>query len=131
MYPSEDAPEPLALRKQMVAPRPTYRQDWPAYNAAQIKEKAKFLTLLTELCRGIPEPSKDPEKARKGGRPPVADGRSGIRLCLKVYTTVSGRRASTDMRDAKDKGHLSRAPHYSAVYRYLEDPGDDADPLSA
>ena len=26
------------------------------------------------------------------------------------------------MRDAQDKGHLSRAPHYSAVYRYLEDP---------
>jgi diadenosine tetraphosphatase ApaH/serine/threonine PP2A family protein phosphatase len=41
---------------------------------------------------------------------------------LKVYTTISGRRASTDMRDARDKGHLSRAPHYSTIYRYLEDP---------
>jgi transposase len=26
------------------------------------------------------------------------------------------------MRDAQDKGHLSRTPHYSAVYRFLEDP---------
>ena len=117
-----DASEPLAVRKQMVAPRPTYRQDWPAYNAAQIHEKSKFLTLLTELCRGIPEPSRDPEKVTKGGRPPVPMADRAFACALKVYTTVSGRRASTDMREAKDKGHLSRAPHYSAVYRFLEDP---------
>jgi hypothetical protein len=41
---------------------------------------------------------------------------------LKVYTTISGRRASTDIREARDKGHLSRAPHYSRVSRFLEDP---------
>jgi transposase len=41
---------------------------------------------------------------------------------LKVYTTFSGRRASTDMRDARDKGHVSRTAHYSSVARYLEDP---------
>jgi transposase len=45
-----------------------------------------------------------------------------VACALKVFTTVSGRRASTDMRDAKDKGHLSHSPHYSAVFRYLEDP---------
>jgi transposase len=45
-----------------------------------------------------------------------------VACALKVFTTVSGRRASTDMRDAKDKGHLSHPPHYSAVFRYLEDP---------
>jgi Transposase DDE domain/SWIM zinc finger len=115
-----DAPEPLAVRKQMVAPRATYRQSWPEYNAAQIHEKAKFLTLLTELCRGIPEPpKKDPQK---GGRPPLPMADRAFACALKVYTTISGRRASTDMRDAQHKGHLSRAPHYSAVYRYLEDP---------
>ena len=41
---------------------------------------------------------------------------------LKVYTTVSGRRASTDMREAHEKGHISRTPQYSSVARYLEDP---------
>src|SRR5262245_875313 len=61
-----DGPEPLTIRKPMVAPRPTYRQDWPSYNRAQIHEKAQFLTLLTELCRGIPEPSKDPEGVKRG-----------------------------------------------------------------
>jgi hypothetical protein len=43
-------------------------------------------------------------------------------MVFKVYTTASGRRASTDMRDAQGKGHLSRAPHYSRVSRFLEDP---------
>ena len=114
-----DAPEPSAIRKPMVAPRPTYRQDWPSYNAAQIHEKAKFLTLLTELCRGIPEP---PLNHPKGGRRPLPMADRAFACAVKVYATTSGRRASTDMREARDKGHLSRAPHYSAVYRYLEDP---------
>ena len=91
-------------------------------HAAQIHEKSKFLALLTELCRGIAEPSKDPEKAKKGGRPPISMADRAFACALKVFSGFSGRRASTDMRDAKDKGHLSHAPHYSAVYRYLEDP---------
>jgi transposase len=117
-----DAAEPPAGRERMTAPRPTYRQDWPAYNEAQINEKSKFLALLTDLCRGIPEPPKAPEKARRGGRPSVPMADRAVACALKVFTTVSGRRASTDMRDAKDKGHLSHSPHYSAVFRYLEDP---------
>jgi transposase len=112
-------PETPDVRQQMVAPRPTYRQDWPSYNAAQIHEKSKFLTLLNELCRGIPGP---PLNHPKGGRPPVSMADRAFSCALKVYVGMSGRRASTDMREAKDKGHLSRAPHYSAVYRYLEDP---------
>ncbi len=34
-------------------PRKTYKQDWPAYGAAQTNEKAEFLQLLTDLCAGI------------------------------------------------------------------------------
>jgi predicted nucleic acid-binding Zn finger protein len=30
--------------------KPTYPQDWPAYNAAQTHEKDKFLSLLHDLC---------------------------------------------------------------------------------
>ena len=40
--------------------KPTYPQDWPAYNAAQTHEKEKFQTLLYDLCQGLEElpPSK-------------------------------------------------------------------------
>jgi transposase len=40
--------------------------------------------------------------------------------CYKVYSTVSGRRFSTDLREAKARGYLSRLPHYNSVFRYLE-----------
>jgi transposase len=113
----EDGPK---ARLAPVPPpkRPTYKQDWPAYVAAQVNEKAKFLILLHDLCQGIPEPI----PSKKGGRPPVTLADRVFACALKVYTTISGRRASTDMRDARDKGHLGHAPHYSAVSRFLEDP---------
>src|SRR5262245_47258307 len=33
----------------------TYAQHWPAYNAAQTNEKDKFLQLLRDLCRKVPD----------------------------------------------------------------------------
>jgi transposase len=38
----------------------------------------------------------------------------------KIYSTVSGRRFATDLREAKARGYLSRLPHYNSVFRYLE-----------
>jgi len=113
--------EKTSLSEQASPKRPTYKQDWPAYNAAQIHEKARFQDLLADLCRGVPEPPR-PHEGTKGGRPPVPMTDRVFAAAFKVYTTISGRRASTDMRDARDKGHLSHAPHYSRVSRFLEDP---------
>jgi transposase len=110
-----------ALVEQASAPRPTYKQDWPAYNAAQIHEKDRFQDLLADLCRGVVEPAK-PHGGAKGGRPPVPMADRVFAVALKVYTLMSGRRASSDMRGARDKGHLSRSPHYSRVTRFMEDP---------
>lgn len=117
----QPAPDGLTVVKRTVAPRPTYKQVWPAYNAAQVHEKAKFQVLLHDLCRGIREPER-PAPKKPGGRPPLPMADRAFACAFKVYTTVSGRRASTDMREAQGKGHLSKAPDYSAVYRYLEDP---------
>src|SRR5690242_12984477 len=35
-------------------PRPTFKQDWRNYNLAQTTEKSWFMSLLADLCRGIP-----------------------------------------------------------------------------
>jgi transposase len=112
------APADPAVAQRTVAPQPTYKQVWPAYNAAQVHEKAKFQSLLAELCAGVP----GPVPGKKGGRPPLPMADRAFACAFKVYTTTSGRRASTDLREARDRGHLSQAPTYSAVYRYLEDP---------
>src|SRR5262249_44360431 len=48
---------------ETVTVRKTYKQEWPAYNAAQVNEKDQFQKLLHDLCEGIGGPS------QKTGRP--------------------------------------------------------------
>jgi transposase len=94
--------------------RKTYSQDWPAYNTAQTHEKSELQALLYELCRSIPEP----EQYR--GRPRLSLADIIFASTYKVYSTVSGRRFMTDLREAQGRGYLSRVPHYNSVFRYLE-----------
>lgn len=94
--------------------RKTYSQDWPAYNAAQTKEKSEIQALLYELCKGLPEP------IQRTGRPRLSLGDIIFSSVFKIYSTVSGRRFSTDLREAKQRGYLTRLPHYNSVFRYLE-----------
>lgn len=96
--------------------KPTYKQQWPAYNAAQTNEKDKFLLLLADLCRGIHEPP-----AKMGRRPiPLKD--AVFAACFKVYSTFSGRRFMSDLRNAKDAGYIRATPHYNSIFHYLENP---------
>lgn len=94
--------------------RKTYTQDWPAYNAAQTNEKSELQALLYELCKNLPEPE------QRTGRPRLALADIIFSSTYKVYSTMSGRRFSTDLREAKARGYLSRLPHYNSVFRYLE-----------
>lgn len=98
------------------APKKTYRQNWTAYNAAQTTEKARVELLLKSLCEGIEEP------ARKAGpgRPRIPLRDAVFSSVMKVYSTFSGRRASTDIRDCADRGHIADAPHYNSIFRTLE-----------
>jgi transposase len=96
--------------------RRTYPQNWPAYNAVQTHEQEQFTKLLRELCDTVPQPP------QTFGRPrlPLSDVLFGIGL--KVYSTMSGRRAMTDFRDAQAKGLLDKVPSFTSTFRYLENP---------
>src|SRR5712692_10426029 len=94
--------------------RRTYSQNWPAYNTAQTHEKSELQGLLYELCRSVPEP----EQHR--GRPRLSLADIIFSSTFKVYSTVSGRRFMTDLREAKARGYLTKLPHYNSVFRYLE-----------
>lgn len=83
--------------------RPTYKQNWPAYNAAQSVEKDRFQELLVELCRDLPEP-----EHRGRGRKPHAVRDTVFGMVFKVYSTLSARRFSSDLREAHRRGFLSR-----------------------
>jgi transposase len=96
--------------------RPTYRQNWTAYNAAQVNEKDRFTELLKGLCEGIVQP----HQGRGRPRLPLSD--VVFSAVMKTYTTVSGRRAASDIRECARKGHLDAAPHYNSIFKYLENP---------
>jgi hypothetical protein len=102
--------------------RKTYPQDWSAYNAAQTGEKAKFLDLLRDLCSGVAEPER-----QKNGRPPLPIHDALFAACYKIYSTVSGRRFMTDLREAQAKGYLrqSSAPQFDL--QLSRQPGAHAD----
>jgi hypothetical protein len=115
---TETVTESVTITRKTTADRKTYRQDWPAYNAAQTREKAKFQALLSDLCRGIAEPPRCP----KGGRPRLSLADMVFSAAFKVFSTVSGRRFMSDLADAQAKGYIDRTPHFNSVLNYLEDP---------
>jgi Transposase DDE domain/SWIM zinc finger len=95
--------------------RKTYAQVWPAYNAAQTQEKRLFQYLLRQLCEGVGEP------AQTNGRPRLPIEDMMFAMAFKVYSTVSGRRFMTDLKDAHGKGYTSKLPCYNSVFNYFED----------
>jgi transposase len=101
-------------RQAMESNRKTYAQNWPAYTQAQVNEKAKFLELLYALCELIDEPP------QHMGRPRIPLADRVFSAVFKVYEGVSGRRFSSDLREAKQRGLISALPTYSAVSRYFE-----------
>jgi transposase len=94
--------------------RKTYSQSWASYNKAQTNEKSELQALLYELCQNLPEPE------QKRGRPRLSLADIIFSTTYKVYSTVSGRRFDTDLREAKQRGYLTKLPHYNSVFRYFE-----------
>jgi transposase len=97
--------------------RKTYKQDWPNYNAAQQNEKLHFQELLHDLCKDLPTP---PQVGRGQRRIPMPD--AIFSAAFKVYSTVSARRFTCDLEDAKAKGFIDKAPHFNSVLNVLENP---------
>jgi hypothetical protein len=94
--------------------RKTYPQEWSSYNKAQTQEKEQFLRLLRELCKGVGEP------AQTNGRPRLPLEDMIFAASFKVYSTVSGRRFMSDLRDAHTKGYISSLPCYNSIFNYFE-----------
>jgi transposase len=101
-------------------PRPTYRQRWVQYNAAQTNEKDHFQALLADLCQAVPElPRKD---RSKGGRPPAPIGDALFTAIFKVYSGFSARRFASDLREAAERGHVRTETSFGIAWTYLQKP---------
>jgi transposase len=88
-----------------VQKKTTYKQNWTAYNAAQSCEGERVQVLLSDLLRGVPEPQRKPTRGQK----PHTVRDSLFAMVYKVYGTLSSRRFSSDLREAHERGHLSRS----------------------
>lgn len=99
-------PEPI---KKMAS-----KQEWHEYNLAQVNEKSKLLSLLSELCQNIEEP------IQTMGRPRASMADTIFAACLKIYGGMSGRRNQSDLREAIQRGYISRTLHYNTISKYLE-----------
>ncbi len=95
----------------------TYGQNWPVYNQAQVHEPERFAELLHDLCGGI---TMAPQKRR--GRPSHPTSDIVFAATSKVYSTVSGRRASHDLDEWLRKGYLACKPSYNSIFDHLESP---------
>jgi transposase len=112
----ESNPDPATI--PMRPKRPTYRQDWPNYNLAQVHEQDHFQVLLSDLCRVVPQP---PTKHAKGvGRPTMPLSDAIFAVVYKVYSTMSARRFMSDLREAKERGHVSEAVSYNSLLKCME-----------
>ena len=96
--------------------RLTYKQDWPNYNAAQENEADHFVVLLRELCDTVEQPE------YSFGRPSLPLSDMLFAMSVKVYSTMSGRRAMSDIRSAEAQGLLDKMPSVASCWRYMEKP---------
>ncbi len=102
-------------RQMNFTEKKIYRQDWPAYNKAQMEEKKQFQLLLHNLCQGVQEPVRT-----TAGRLPTP-ARDAIFACaFKVYSTVSTRRFTTDLNEAHAKGYIAKPIHYNTICSFFE-----------
>lgn len=89
---------------------------WTAYNQAQTHEQERFTELLQALCEGISTPQ------LRTGRPRLPLSDMVFSLASRSYSTMSGRRHTSALREAEAEGVITKAPSYNSAFRYLENP---------
>ncbi len=95
--------------------------EWTIYNRAQTHEAERFSELLQALCEGIHNPPQET------GRPRLPLSDVVYSLASRAYSTKSGRRHASALREAEANGVIAKAPSYNSAFRYLENP--DLTPL--
>ncbi len=104
-------------REMKLTEKTTYTQNWPAYTKAQNREKDRIQELLFDLCRDLEEP---PIESR--GRIPHTLKDSIFAMVFYIYGGVSSRRFSCDLREAKERGYLTKAMPGLKIGEFMRNP---------
>lgn len=94
--------------------KPTYPQDWTAYNEAQTKEKLLFMYLLRELVDFVVDDS-----LKRLGRPSVNVQEMLFCLGLATYCSKSSRRLISDVAIADEMHYISKKYHFNTILKYF------------
>jgi len=95
--------------------RLTYRQDWSNYNSAETQEKVVSEALLIELLDSYPK------RSVKIGRPKSTLKDRIICMFHYSHSRQSARRCSSELTFAKQRGVISKKPHFNSVLNYYGD----------
>ncbi|MCI4357727.1 MAG: transposase [Thermoplasmata archaeon] len=95
--------------------RPTYGQDWPAYDAARQAMPLMFDQLLWDLLEGVPESL---QPVGREGRKPLPLRLQLLMAVKKVYLTTDSRTARGRMiLESGGKGMIKQVPNYATPSR--------------
>lgn len=95
--------------------KPTYGQNWRAYNLAQTNEFSMFQDILVELLDSVLQVRKPLWKL---GRP-FSNLKDMIFCCvMRTYFGKSARRGMGYLALAKGRGYIERVPHFNTVLNY-------------
>ena len=95
----------------------SYSQDWPAYNRAQMNEKLLFMQVLEELLNYV----KLPKEKKKVGRRPIPLRDKIFYIAMHQYCGLSSRRVISDLKMAKLKAYIEKAPHFNTLLNCYKD----------
>jgi hypothetical protein len=113
-----DVGEDGTVTETITLKRRTYAQPWRSYNASQTYEREYVERLLTALCAGIPQPARKPGPDRKPL--PIAD--VVFAVVLKVFLSMSNRRAQSDLRESAARGNVSTVGRFNSISEFLANP---------
>jgi hypothetical protein len=108
----------IETKSMTLTKKKLYKQNWPAYNAAQATEKRRVRVLLHDLCRRLSERERP---ATASGPKSHTPGDSIFAMAYKVYCGLSARRFSTDLDEAHEMGFTSRPIPGTKVSAFFED----------
>ena len=103
-------PKGIVIEKKPIS----YSQVWSIYDKGQIEEKDKFMELLSDLLKEVPE------TPNAVGRPKLSNNDMIFASALKVYTQFSLRRFMSDLRTAKEKKFVEHTPCFASVGHFMQ-----------
>ncbi|MBN1275500.1 IS5 family transposase [Candidatus Woesearchaeota archaeon] len=97
--------------------KPTYPQNWQAYNAAKTNEDTYFKRLLRELLFV----SIDEKPSKKPGRKGYSDQDKIFAMCIKIYYKGDLRKAEGILKELKNLKFIEKVPCFKSIDNFFND----------